>query len=348
MTAPIQAAASKAVPAKILTTGIKPTGKPHLGNYYCAIRPAIELSLEADTQSAHYFIADYHALNAVKDAKRLQQEIHEVAATWLACGLDPERVTFYQQSAIPEIFEITVLLLAYTAKGLMNRAHAYKAAVQANQKQGRDSDDGVNMGLFNYPIMMAADILAFRTTLVPIGKDQLQHLELTRDIAEAFNRAVGEDCLQLPAARLHANVETVAGIDGRKMSKSYGNIIPIFGTEAELRKAVMSIVTTSQSVAEPKDPDVCNIFALYKLFATKADIAALAKRYRAGGLGWGEAKTMLTELLLNEFKTLRVRYRELIADPAYLQATLNRGAEKARVAAQRTLLAMKRLSGVCV
>ncbi len=311
----------------VCLTGIKPTGTPHLGNYFSAILPAIKLS---KLYRCYFFIANYHALNAAPNKEKLERETLEIAACWLACGLDPKEVLFYKQSDILEIFELMVILTSYTPKGLMNRSHAYKAKVQENAKLGRDADATVNMGLFNYPVLMAADILLFKADVVPIGHDQLQHLEVTNDIAQAFNNATQSTLLTLPRPLLSKNTETIKGIDGRKMSKSYGNTIPIFQSKAKLRQAVMSIVTTSQTVAEPKDPDSCLIFSLYKLFSTAAEQGTLRKRYLEGGMGWGEAKEALLEKILSRFHKERMRYDEFIMNPDFLQKTLATGAKKAR------------------
>ncbi|MDR0450848.1 MAG: tryptophan--tRNA ligase, partial [Treponema sp.] len=250
---------------KIALTGIKATGMPHVGNYFGAIRPALELTREYDTR---YFIADYHALNTVKDPKELSSLIRQVAAGWLAAGLDPEETIFYRQSSVPETFELTTQLMAFTSKGLMNRAHAYKAALQANTDRGDDPDAGINMGLFTYPVLMAADIILFDSDAVPVGKDQVQHVEMAQDIAQAVNFNYKQEVLKIPQALVRENVAVVPGLDGRKMSKSYGNTIPLFAPEKELRKLIMRIVTNSQGVEEPKDPQNSQIYLLYKLFAS--------------------------------------------------------------------------------
>ena len=261
----------------IVLTGIKPTGRVHLGNYLGTIRPALEL---APRHRAYYFIADYHGLTTVQDPDTLNRQIEDMAATWLALGLDPDRVIFYRQSAVPEIFELMWVLACTSAKGLLNRAHAYKAAVETNLEAGRDTDANVNAGLYNYPLLMAADILAFQADLVPVGRDQLQHVEIARDIADAFNRIYGS-VLKKPRALIREGVQTVTGLDGRKMSKSYGNEIPVLAQPDELRRLVMRIVTDSRRPEAPKDPELCNLFALYRHFAAKDDVAHLRNHYLA-------------------------------------------------------------------
>jgi tryptophanyl-tRNA synthetase len=328
---------------KIALTGIKPTGDLHIGNYFGAIKPAIALTAEYD---ARYFIADYHALNTMKDAKELNATIWQVAACWLASGLDPDKVIFYRQSSIPETFELSTMLMAFTSKGLMNRAHAYKAAVQENNEKGDDPDAGVNMGLFTYPVLMAADIILFDSDVVPVGKDQVQHIEMAQDIAQAVNFNYKQEVLKVPQAAVQDEVAVVPGLDGRKMSKSYGNVIPLFAPEKQLRKTIMRIVTNSQGVDEPKDPDTSQIFLLYKLFASKEEQAALASRYRAGGMGWGEAKEELFRVVNRELTPIRERYDAYIADPAGLDRILAQGAEKARHIASATVKRFRKAAGI--
>lgn len=329
--------------SKVSLTGIKPTGDVHIGNYFGAIKPALRL---AETYEARYFIADYHALNTVKNRDELVQNIRSVAASWLAAGLDPNRVIFYRQSSIPETFELSTILMCFTAKGLMNRAHAYKAAVQANLEKGEDPDAGINMGLYTYPVLMAADILLFDTDVVPVGKDQVQHVEMAQDIAQALNYNYKKDLLVIPQALIQEDVAVVPGLDGRKMSKSYNNTIPLFVPEKQLRKLIMRIVTNSQTVEEPKDPDKCQIFALYKLFATAEEQAQLAQRYRAGGMGWGEAKEALFQVMNRELTPIRERYETYMANPAELDRILAEGAEKARAIAQKTIQRLRRAIGI--
>ncbi|RMF19153.1 MAG: tryptophan--tRNA ligase, partial [Candidatus Dadabacteria bacterium] len=297
--------------AKVALTGIKPSGELHLGNYLGAIEPALELANEYD---AYYFIADYHALTTVRDPAALRRQIDELAATWLALGLDPERVVFYRQSDIPEVFELFWMLACIAPKGMLNRAHAYKAAVDRNLEEGLDRDHDVNAGLYNYPILMAADILAFDTDIVPVGQDQKQHLEMTRDLAGSFNTLYGET-LHIPEPLIRDQVKTIPGTDGRKMSKSYGNTIPIFAPPKQLRKKVMSIVTDSKGIDEPKDPDQCNLFAIYQHFAPPEAVAETRRKYVEGGLGYGYLKQELFELLEARFGDQRERYFELLAQP---------------------------------
>jgi tryptophanyl-tRNA synthetase len=328
---------------KIALTGIKPTGILHIGNYFGAIKPALKL---AETYDARYFIADYHALNMMKDAAGLNARIREVAAGWLAAGLDPERVIFYRQSDVKETFELTTMLMCFAAKGLLNRAHAYKAVVQANTEKGADPDAGINMGLFTYPVLMAADILLFDTDIVPVGQDQTQHVEMAADIAGAVNFNYKQDLLKIPQASIQESVAVVPGLDGRKMSKSYDNVIPLFCSEKELRKFCMKVVTNSQTVDEPKDPDTSQIFLLYKLFATPEEQAALASRFHAGGMGWGEAKAELFRVANRELAPLRERYEAVINDVPALEKTLKEGAEKAREIAAKTMSRLRKASGI--
>jgi len=313
-------------------TGITTTGTPHLGNYAGAIRPAVRASTQPGVD-AFFFLADYHALIKCDDPARVARSRLELAATWLACGLDPERVTFYRQSDIPEIPELTWLLTCVTPKGLMNRAHAYKASVDQNTEKGGEPDDGVNMGLFSYPILMAADIVMFNAHKVPVGRDQVQHLEMARDIADRFNRLYGGDFFVLPEVVVEEEVATLPGLDGRKMSKSYNNTIPLFeGGASVLRAAIMRIVTDSKQPGEPKDAENSHLYTLYRAFATPAESAAFRKQLEEG-LGWGDAKQALYEKLEGELAPMRARYDELIANPARLEDILQAGARKARAIA---------------
>ncbi|HRR51017.1 MAG TPA: tryptophan--tRNA ligase [Candidatus Cloacimonas sp.] len=328
---------------KIALTGIKPTGNPHIGNYLGAIKPALKLS---ETCEARYFIADYHALNACKDPIELRKMTLEIAAAWLACGLDPKKTLFYRQSDVPETFELLTILMAFTPKGLMNRAHAYKAMVQNNLEASKDPDDGVNMGLYTYPILMAADILLFDTDLVPVGTDQFQHIEMAQDIAQSFNYVYKTQAFKIPQPIAAEESKTIVGLDGRKMSKSYNNTIPMFCTEKELKKVVMSIVTNSQTVEEPKDPDSSNIFALYKNFATPEQIENLRARYRKGGLGWGQAKKELFELINAEFTPIREKYNDLMKDQNQIWNTLKEGSEKASKLASEKIKFLRNIIGI--
>ncbi|HEY3802302.1 MAG TPA: tryptophan--tRNA ligase [Kofleriaceae bacterium] len=321
--------------AERVLTGIKPTGSPHIGNLLGMFRPALQLANAG--LEAMYFIADYHALIAVHDAKKLAELTRECAAAWLALGLDPDRVTFYRQSDIPEIFELTWVLTCFTSKGWMNKAHAYKAAIEAAAAaKSDDPDAGISMGLYSYPMLMAADILAFDVDLVPVGKDQVQHIEIARDIAQRINHVTGKPVLKLPRAKLDEATEIVPGVDGRKMSKSYGNTLPLFATPKELAKQVGRIVTDSLPPEAPKDPDTSTIFKMYRAVATPGETLALAERFRAG-IGWGEAKKLLTDRLVLELGEAPTHYAALMADPAKIDALLAVGAAKARITARATL-----------
>lgn len=316
-------------PVRVLT-GITTSGTPHLGNYVGAIRPTVRASRLADVES-FYFLADYHALIKTGDPARVQRSTLEIAATWLACGLDPEKVTFYRQSDIPEIPELCWLLTCVTGKGLLNRAHAYKASVDKNTAAGTEPDDGVTAGLFMYPVLMAADILMFNAHQVPVGRDQVQHIEMARDIASSFNHLYGEH-FTLPEAAIEAHVATLPGLDGRKMSKSYDNTIPLFVPREQLRKLIMGIVTDSRLPGEPKSTEGSALFQLYQAFATEAETADLARAY-AEGIAWGEAKERLFERLDREIAPMRAVYDELMKDPARIEAVLKAGAAKARATA---------------
>lgn len=328
---------------KVTLTGIKPTGIPHIGNYLGAIRPALAL---ARSYEARFFIADYHALNSIHDPQRLSGLSYEVAATWIACGLDPERMLLYRQSDIPETFELATFLMAFTAKGHMNRAHAYKDAVAKNEAAERDGDAGINMGLYTYPVLMAADILLFDTAAVPVGRDQKQHVEICADIAQSINHAYGAELLVIPEPVISEATDIVPGLDGRKMSKSYDNTIPLFAPEAQLKKLIGRVVTDSKTVDEPKDPETCNVFKLYRLFASADEQAELAGRYRAGGMGYGQAKAALFEAMNGQLSPLRGRYQELISDPAALDRHLAAGAERARGIAMATMRRLRTAAGI--
>jgi tryptophanyl-tRNA synthetase len=312
---------------EVVLTGITTTGAPHIGNYVGAIRPAVAAS-HRDDVAAYYFLADYHSLVKGSDPDKVAQSTLEIAASWLAVGLNPESV-FYRQSDVPEIPELAWILTCMTAKGLMNRAHAYKAAVDENEARGnRDPDQGITMGLFCYPILMAADILMFRANQVPVGKDQIQHVEMARDIAARFNHHFGETFV-LPEAQVSDASAVLPGLDGRKMSKSYGNTIPLFIDEKKLRKLIMKIKTNSQEPGEPKDPDDSALFSIYRAFATPEETAAMRDRF-AEGIGWGEMKQTLFEYINAHLAEPREEYRRLIAAPDHVEAVLRRGAERAR------------------
>ena len=311
-------------------TGITTSGTPHLGNYVGAIRPTVRASRLPDVQS-FYFLADYHALIKVGDPARVQRSTLEIAATWLACGLDPEHVTFYRQSDVPEIPELTWFLTCVTGKGVLNRAHAYKASVDKNTAAGEEPDAGVTAGLFMYPVLMGADILMFNAHQVPVGRDQIQHIEMARDMASSFNHLYGEH-FTLPEAVIEAHVATLPGLDGRKMSKSYDNTIPLFTPQAQLRKLIMGIVTDSKAPGEPKSTEGSALFQLYQAFASAEETAAFAQAY-AQGIAWGEAKQQVFERLDQEIAPMRVVYERLMQDPAHIEAVLQRGAQKARAIA---------------
>jgi tryptophanyl-tRNA synthetase len=317
-------------PQRVLT-GITTSGTPHLGNYVGAIRPTVRASRLAGVES-FYFLADYHALiKTGGDPARVQRSTLEIAATWLACGLDPEKVTFYRQSDIPEIPELTWMLTCVTGKGLLNRAHAYKAAVDKNTEAGTEPDDGVSAGLFMYPVLMAADILMFNAHQVPVGRDQIQHIEMARDMASSFNHLYGEH-FTLPEAAIEEHVATLPGLDGRKMSKSYDNTIPLFVPREQLKKLIMGIVTDSRAPGEPKATEGSALFQLYQAFASAEETASMAQAF-ANGIAWGEAKQRLFERLDQEIAPMRAVYDELIRDPAQIEKTLKMGAAKARAIA---------------
>lgn len=328
---------------KTVLTGVKPTGQPHIGNFVGAIRPSIQMSRRPETKS-YLFIADYHSLTNTHDPKRLREMIYEVAATWLACGLDPKHNHFYRQSAVPEILELHWILSCFTPKGLMNRAHAYKAKVQENQEHGKeDLDFGVNMGLYNYPILMAADILMFNADEVPVGEDQGQHIEIARDIAQKFNRTYGE-ILRLPKF-VAQSLKLIPGLDGRKMSKSYDNHIPLFLESGKLRKLIMKIKTDSSPPEATKDPATSTIFDIFREFATPEEIEALRGRY-AQGLGWGEAKEALFQVIDREVARPREEYERWLKSPDEMDKILAEGAEVARQHARALLQRIRQTIGI--
>ena len=308
-------------------TGITPSGTPHLGNYVGAIRPSVQASLRADVQN-FYFLADYHALIKVDDPARIQRSTMEIAASWLASGLDHERVTFYRQSDIPEIAELTWLLTCVTSKGLLNRAHAYKAAVDQNTAAQQEPDAEISAGLFMYPVLMAADILMFKAHQVPVGRDQVQHIEMARDIAQRFNHLYGEH-LTLPQALIEDNVATLPGLDGRKMSKSYDNHIPLFAPRQQLKKLVAGILTDSRAPGEPKETEGSALFQIYQAFASAEETATLRQAY-LDGISWADAKQELFERIDREMAPMRERYTALMAAPDKMEEILRAGAQKAR------------------
>jgi tryptophanyl-tRNA synthetase len=326
-------------------TGITTTGTPHLGNYVGAIRPALAASRRDDVD-AFYFMADYHALIKSGDSARIERSRLEIAATWLAAGLDPERVTFYRQSDIPEIPELTWFLTCIASKGMLNRAHAYKAAVERNTESSEDPDAGITAGLYLYPVLMAADILAFDANQVPVGRDQIQHIEMARDLAQRFNHLHDHEFFVLPEALIEDQVATLPGLDGRKMSKSYDNTIPLFaGGPKALREAIMRIVTDSRAPGEPKDADASALFTIYRAFASAAESAA----FRQGlldGMGWGDAKQALYERVELDVAPMRERYAALMRDPAAIETILQNGARKARAIAAPKVAALRAVLGL--
>lgn len=312
----------------IYLTGITTTGTPHIGNYVGAIRPGIAASKDKAKKN-FYFLADLHALAKAEDPERIARSTLEIAAAWLALGLDTDNAVFYRQSDIPEIPQLTWILTSMTAKGLMNRAHSYKAMVQANEESGSsDPDKGISMALYSYPILMAADILIFRSTKVPVGRDQKQHVEMARDIAQRFNHHYGE-LLVIPEPVIDDNTAVLSGLDGRKMSKSYDNTIPLFADEKQLKKLIMKIKTNSLEPGEPKETEGSTLFEIYKAFATPGETKVIAKRY-AEGIGWGEMKQLLFEYVNEHIRPARAEYQRLIDNPGDVEAELQRGAEKAR------------------
>jgi len=327
---------------KIALSGIKPTGALHIGNYLGMIKPALDLATD---YQALYFIADYHALTTVRDRRKLKQLVYEVAASLLALGLDTEKIIFFRQADIPEIFELTWILSCFTAKGLLNRAHAYKAAVDANQAAGRQPDADINAGLYNYPVLMAADILLYGSHFVPVGQDQRQHVEIARDIADTLNHNYGR-IFTLPEPLIQDEVMTIPGIDGRKMSKNYNNTIPIFTDSKTLHKQVMRIVTDSKRPEEIKNPDACNVFGIYRYFADPQAVETKRSLYLNGGLAYSDIKQELYELLDNKYAANREAYLDLVQDQGGLDAILNRGAEKARSIGLRVMEKLRRKIGI--
>lgn len=325
---------------EIVLTGIKPTGIPHIGNYFGAIVPAIELAKKYE--NAMFFLADYHALNTIKDAKTFKENCLVLASTWLACGIDKTNTIFYRQSDIPEIFELNWIISNVTSKGLLNRAHAYKAAVQNNIENGDDPDFGINMGLYNYPVLMAADILIMNSNFVPVGLDQKQHVEIARDIASSFNSTYG-NCFELPQPLISETVGTLPGLDGRKMSKSYNNVISLFSDENTLKKQINKIVTNSKLPGEEKDPD-CLLFKIYSLFASEQEIEDMKIAFK-NGIGWGDAKKATFEVANKFLSPMREKYNYYISHPEVVEEILQKGAEKARKIAQTTLQKVRKLIG---
>lgn len=329
---------------KTVLTGITTSGTPHVGNYLGAIKPAIDLS-RGDNYNNFYFLADYHALIKCHDPDRVAQSTREIAATWLALGLDTDKTTFYRQTDVPEITELTWILTCMCSKGLMNRAHAYKASVDANRDAGNaDLDDGVTMGLFSYPILMAADILLFNADLIPVGKDQIQHIEMARDVAGRFNHTYTKLFTQ-PEAVVDEQTQLIPGLDGRKMSKSYDNTIPLFSSSDELHKLIKQIKTDTRAPGEPKDADDSTIFQLYNCFANEQESAAMRQQFE-NGIGWGDAKTELFEFLDSKLAVPRIRYNELMNDLGAVEEVLLKGADKARQVATPLMEQVRIAAGI--
>ena len=323
---------------KVVLTGIKPTGMPHLGNYVGALKPLIE---QSKTQKTFMFIADLHALNTIHDAAQIKQHTYEIAALMVALGLDLNNAILFRQSDISEIYHLNTLLTNVTPKGLMNRAHSYKAAMDKNIAIGADVDAGINMGLYTYPILMTADILLYNSDIVPVGADQKQHVEFARDIAGYFNKIYG-DTFKMPEPVIGAETGLIPGLDGRKMSKSYDNIIPLFAPEKDLKKKIMRIITDSKLPEDKKDPDESTIYQLYKHFATDAEVAEFAEMFRRGGMGYGVAKTILFEKINSVLTEPRAKYEYLMSNTAEIDAILADGAKRAGAVARETLGRVKK------
>ncbi len=328
--------------AKTIVTGIKPTGIAHIGNYFGAIKPAIELSNKED-YNCFYFIADYHALTTVKNKQELKENSFKIACIWLACGLDPNKVTLYRQSDVPQVCELSWILSCITAKGFMNRAHAYKNIVEKNKEIGSEEDDGVNMGLFNYPILMASDIVLLNSNYVPVGKDQLQHIEIARDMVKIFNKTFGNSLI-MPSAITEKEQAIILGTDGQKMSKSYGNIIPIICESNQLQKLISKIVTDSSLPNQPKNTN-CTIFNLYKLFANEQEIMSFETEFKKG-ISWAEAKKILFEKMDSFLEPIRQKYLFYFNNPQIVEEILLKGAQKVRPIAEETITRVKKAVGL--
>ena len=320
------------IQGKIVLTGVKPTGTLHIGNYVGAIRPAIQMGNECMVAGGNFllFIADYHALNYLKDTSNLKEMTRQLACSYLACGLDSEKAVFFRQSDIPEVFEMATILTNFTPKGFMNKAHAYKAAVDKNVAKGEPNDAGINMGLYNYPILMAADILTYGADYVPVGKDQVQHVEITADIAGALNACYGKEVLKIPGAITQENAALLPGTDGRKMSKSYGNVIPLFGSEAEIKKVVMSIQTDSQDINAPKNPEDILLYQIARGFCAPELVAEIEEGLKKGGMGYGTIKKMMAEAIAGELAPIHEKYVYYMAHLDEVEEMLQAGAKRAR------------------
>lgn len=327
-----------------ILTGVKPTGTPHLGNYFGTFEPALRRAAEYD--DAFWFIANYHALNQIQDRDTLEHNTLSIAATWLACGLDPNTANLYAQSDVPEVFELETMLTSFTPKGWMNKAHAYKAAADKNEADSNHADDGVSMGLYTYPILMAADILIFNANVIPVGKDQVQHVEIARDIAQRINSHYSAELLVLPEYRIEDNVGTIVGTDGRKMSKSYDNVIPVFATLEERQKAINQIVTDSSAPEDKKEVEGTTIFSLYQLVASDDEAQDFKTRLEAGGMGWGDAKKELGEKMNAYFGDMTNTYNDYMSRPDDLRGLLRDGASKVRPIAQETIANLRKAMGI--
>ena len=317
---------------KVVLTGIKPTGTPHLGNYVAALKPLVEM---AKTNKTFVFIADLHALNIIHDPAQIKRHTYEIAAILMALGLNLDNAVLFRQSDIVQVSQLAMMLMNVTPKGLMNRAHSYKAAVDKNTAIGADVDAGVNMGLYTYPILMAADILLYNSDIVPVGADQKQHVEFARDIAGYFNHTYGET-FKLPEPMIGADTGIIPGLDGRKMSKSYDNVIPLFAPESELKKKIMRIITDSKLPEEAKNPDESTIFQLYKHFADENETTDFRAKFERGGMGYGDAKKILFEKINSVLAAPRMEYERLVANTAELDPILAAGAARARSVAEKT------------
>ena len=326
---------------KRILTGITTTGTPHIGNYLGAIKPALDL-VEPDNDS-YFFLADYHALIKQNDPNEIEKSVKNVALAWLSSGLDPKKSNFYRQSDIPEVHELTWILNCSASKGLLNRAHAYKSMAAENTQTGNDEDKAINMGLFSYPVLMAADILIFGATHVPVGPDQAQHMEMTRDIAGTFNHTYS-NLLTLPEAIIQNEV-SVPGIDGKKMSKSYNNIIPFLSSEKDLEKSISKIVTNSLEPGQPKDTKDCTLFQLYSCFATSDEIKEMNQAYK-DGIGWGDAKKKLFSIINSEISPIREKYLELNDKPNLLNDLFSEGAQKVRPQAKELVEKLREAVGI--
>lgn len=328
---------------KTILTGVKPTGTLHIGNYFGAIKPMIDLGEQSAKQNAKHimFVADYHAVNAIKDPVFLARTTKEIASVYLACGLNPNNSLFYKQSDIPEIFELTTILMAFTPKGFMNKAHAYKAAVDKNLAKNEPQDAGINMGLYTYPVLMAADILAYDTDIVPVGKDQVQHVEIAADIAGAINAVYEAEVLKIPTSFLKEETQTIPGIDGQKMSKSYNNVIPLFGTDAEIKKAVMSIKTDCQDINDPKNPDDILLYHIAKGMMSGDKLLEIKEGLEKGGMGYGTIKKMLLQSIIEQIAEKREKYNYYMTHFDEVEDMLQEGAKKARAISSAVLNRVK-------